>query len=472
MKTLAARERRWRIGFFVVATVYVAYLLLDLLGRAVAQFGQIVAVVFLAWLLAFVLAPLVALLTSRTRLSRGAAVGIVYGVALLVGGVLLFYTVSAAGAQVGDLATHFPETRTRIIATLQGWQSSVSFGRFQPDLVTLFNDVQRQAGGLGSSIAQAIPSVTVSVIGALVLVLILSLYMVADSATILAKLNRVVPQRYEEQAAIFERTVARAFGGFLRAQVLLAAIQAVLTVGVVIGAGLPYGVLITLAATLAMLIPFFGPPLALLPPVLATAIYRPEWILPVGLLLLVTQTVIVNYLQPRLMRDALGMHPILVLVGLLVGAQIAGLWGALFGIPVIAVANVFFNYFVNLRTIEETLEVDTETILDEVRDEAPDATAEQLVALAAERAEAAHEEARATGEPALGTVSGELRASAEEIRRAASDQTGAAREMKSASSAVQDSARSLQESTGELKSAVEGLGGERPPGERSGDPAQ
>jgi len=46
------------------------------------------------------------------------------------------------------------------------------------------------------------------------------------------------------------------------------------------------------------------------------------------------------------MRGALGMHPILVLVGLLVGAQVAGVWGALFGIPVIAVLNVFFNYFV------------------------------------------------------------------------------------------------------------------------------
>jgi hypothetical protein len=53
--------------------------------------------------------------------------------------------------------------------------------------------------------------------------------------------------------------------------------------------------------------------------------------------------VVVNWLQPRLMQGALGMHPILVLVGLLVGAQVAGVWGALFGIPVIAVLNVFLN---------------------------------------------------------------------------------------------------------------------------------
>jgi hypothetical protein len=44
------------------------------------------------------------------------------------------------------------------------------------------------------------------------------------------------------------------------------------------------------------------------------------------------------------MRGALGLHPILVLVGLLLGAQVAGVWGALFGIPIIAVIWVFVSY--------------------------------------------------------------------------------------------------------------------------------
>jgi putative heme transporter len=96
------------------------------------------------------------------------------------------------------------------------------------------------------------------------------------------------------------------------------------------------------------------------------------------------QTVLVNWLQPKLMREALGMHPILVLAGLLVGAQIAGVWGALFGIPVLAVGNVFFNYLVDLRTIEESPD-DLEEAIEEARQEAPDATHEELVAMAADR---------------------------------------------------------------------------------------
>jgi predicted PurR-regulated permease PerM len=175
-----------------------------------------------------------------------------------------------------------------------------------------------------------------------VLILILSLYMLMDSERIMSKINRAVPRRYSDELALLERSVARAFGGFLRAQIILAVIQAVLVAIVGTVFGIPYLFLIGTLSSLAMLIPFFGPPLALIPPIVGAWIYTDGFV-PAALILIVAQTLIVNWLQPRLMQGALGMHPILVLVGLLVGAQVAGVWGALFGIPVIAVLNVFVN---------------------------------------------------------------------------------------------------------------------------------
>ena len=389
------REQRWRFAFFVLGAVYLGLLVVDfLVNRVLTGFSQIGLVIFLAWLLAFVLSPLVDVASRRFHLRRGAAAALVYAGALLVGGSLLFYSLTVTAAQVGQLADTFPQTRATIQTTLRGWQDAVSLGPFEPDLVQLFADVERTVSLAGTSMISKAPGVTLAVVGALLLVIILSLYMVADADRIMAKFNRIIPTRYEDHMEIFERTVGRAFGGFLRAQVILAAIQAGLTLAVALIAGLPYAFLVVAASALAMLIPFFGPPLALLPPVVATAIYAPGWLLVVAPLLLVSQTVIVNYLQPRLMREALGMHPLLVLVGLLVGAQVAGVWGALFGIPILAVANVLFNYLVNLRTIEEIPEVDSAAILKQVRRESPDASPEAQMAIAAERAEEAHEDAQ------------------------------------------------------------------------------
>lgn len=449
----ARREQWWRSAFLVIATIYVSLLLIGLLVRILGGFVQIALVLFVAWLLAFVLSPVVSALHRRLGWPRGVAIGVVYAATLLVSGFLLFYAASSIGASVAEMTEDYPQTRGRIEATLRGWQAAVSFGRFEPNLVSLYGDVEDTAVRIANSALGDVPQVTVAVLGSLVLVIILSLYMLADSQRILDKLERVIPSRYTDEVEILERTVSRAFGGFLRAQVILAGIQTALTVAVVVLVGLPYGFIIGAASALLMLIPFFGPPLALIPPIVATLIYEPQWTIVVAPLLLAVQTVLVNYFQPRLMREALGMHPILVLVGLLVGAQVAGVWGALFGIPVLAVLNVFFNYVINLRTLEET-PVPAEEVIEEVRREAPGAPTEELVARAADRVEDEAEEVEEAAEASAAAAASEEAASSD-LRAAAGDLRSAAGEQRSAAGQITESAEDLRE-------VVDRLGEERP----------
>jgi predicted PurR-regulated permease PerM len=317
-----------------------------LVAAFLGGFSQIILILFLAWLLAFVMSPVVRFLDEGLPLPRSLAVVLAYAGALLVFGFVLFSVVSSITREVGQITEEFPETAVRINTTLAGYQTSLGLDPDQVNLVQLFESAQRQVGTIAGDIfdqAEVVAGATLATLGSLVLILILSLYMLLDSERIWAKINRAVPRRYSDELDILERTVARAFGGFLRAQLILAAIQAVLVTVIGVAFGMPYLFLVGTLSTLAMLIPFFGPPLALIPPIVAAWIYVPEWFLPIAIILVAVQTIVVNWLQPRLMQDALGIHPILVLVGLLVGAQVAGVWGALFGIPLIAVVNVFLN---------------------------------------------------------------------------------------------------------------------------------
>ncbi|HLE88984.1 MAG TPA: AI-2E family transporter [Candidatus Limnocylindria bacterium] len=343
---LGQRERRWLLAFLVIGSAYVGLLLLERVLVVMGGFSQILLILFLAWLLAFVMSPVARLFSERLGLPRGVAVGVAYLFALVLLGTVLFTTGAAITQQLAQATDEFPETALRIEATLAGYQSGLGLDRFDIDLVALFQSAQDQLGNLAGAIfdqAQEIAGATLATLGSLFLILILSLYMLADSDKLLAKLNRVVPRQYSDELQILERSVARAFGGFLRAQLVLAVIQAVLVAVVGTAFGIPYLFLVGTLSALAMVIPFFGPPLALIPPIVAAWIYTPDSFIFSTVILVAVQTVIVNWLQPRLMRGALGMHPILVLVGLLVGAQVAGVWGALFGIPVIAVLNVFLN---------------------------------------------------------------------------------------------------------------------------------
>jgi predicted PurR-regulated permease PerM len=359
-------ERRWLIVFLGLGSAYFGFLLAERLLGFVGGFGSILLILFLAWLLAFVMSPLVAGLQRRLDLPRPVVVVGAYLLALVVFGFVLFYTGAALTQQVAELARNYPQTEADILATLASWESGLQFGRLQVDLTDLYAGAVSELGRIGRDIvesAQEVAGVTVAALGALFLIVVLSLYMLMDSHRILGRLRAAVPRRYTDEAQLLERSVVRAFGGFLRAQLILAAIQAILVAVVGTIFGIPYLFLWGTLSALAMLIPFFGPPLALVPPIVGAALFAGGVAIPVAVILFVVQTVLVNWLQPRLMRGALGLHPILVLVGLLLGAQVAGVWGALFGIPIIAVIWVFTSYVV-FRTLPNAALPETERLAD------------------------------------------------------------------------------------------------------------
>jgi predicted PurR-regulated permease PerM len=86
-----------------------------------------------------------------------------------------------------------------------------------------------------------------------------------------------------------------------------------------------------------MMIPFFGPFVAWVPPVLVAILLKPDALVGTAIVVGVGWVLVMNALQPRIMATSLRIHPIVVLGSVLVGIKIAGIPGAIFGIPIAAV---------------------------------------------------------------------------------------------------------------------------------------
>jgi predicted PurR-regulated permease PerM len=350
------RERRWLDAILVLATVAVGFVVAQSFANLFFYFGDIVLVFFLAWLLAFILSPIVARLIAHVPwLPRVAAVVFVY-VALL--GLLSVLFVVVAQALVGSISEFIagvPQLARDLPAILAPWQERLrSIGLGQVDLVTqaeaFLSNLNAYAAQLVGPLQQ-LAVASLGAIGSLLLVLILSLYMVADRDRILSFLFRVVPPAYAEEARLLETSVARSFGGFLRGQAsigLAYGIIAALTCGFF---GLGFLALTATASGVLMAIPFFGPFVSWLPPVLVAIVLKPDVVIPTLIVMLVGWFIVMNVLQPRLMSDAVGLHPIVVLGSALVGSKVGGIGGAIFGLPITAVvSSFFFHYLGRTRT--------------------------------------------------------------------------------------------------------------------------
>jgi predicted PurR-regulated permease PerM len=107
--------------------------------------------------------------------------------------------------------------------------------------------------------------------------------------------------------------------------------------------GLPGAVLLGLIAALTEAIPIVGPLLGAIPAVLVAATVSPELAVIVAIIYLILQFIEGSVLVPMVMRNTVGISPLLVLVSLLIGGAVGGIVGALLAVPVAASVEIVLS---------------------------------------------------------------------------------------------------------------------------------
>ncbi len=346
------RDRRLVSAILVLGTIVLFFVAVNLAASAIGFFGDVLLAFFLAWLLAFIISPVVTRIVDLIpRLPRVLATVLVYTliVALLV--FLILVIAQALSNSITQFAASLPNIRANIgniVAPTEGWLDSIGLG--QVDLATqalaLLDNLDEFAAQLIVPL-QSIAVASIGAIGTMLIVFILSIYMVIDRDQIMAFLFRLVPPSYAEEARLLQTSVARSFGGFLRGQALMGIVYFTIALATHLGLGLEFTALSSVSAGVLMAIPFFGPFLAWAPPILVALVTKPDVLLPAIVIMGAGWMVVMNALQPRIMQGAVGIHPIVVLGSVLIGSKIAGIPGAIFGIPVAAVVSSFFFHFLH-----------------------------------------------------------------------------------------------------------------------------
>ena len=339
-----------------------------LLIWAVAGAVRHVLFLFLvALLIALLLNPLVRGL-GRARIPRGPAVAFVYlafaavvALAILALATVVVQQTRTASHRVDNYFTadsgHPPQTGAeQDLGRFQGWLdrhhlSSVHVehqGRKFLDQVGT-NDVQnyttralRWAEGAGVAV--------VTLLFDALLVVVVSIYMLLDMQRLTDAVDRRFPPRGRDGLIV---RMESAVASYVKGQFLLS-----LIIGLSVGVGLwifgmvglmpngqKYAAAFGAWAAFTELIPYVGPWLGAIPPVLYALVQHPISAVWVALLFLGIQQLEGHVIVPRVMGHTLRLHPLLVIFGLLAGGEIYGFPGILVALPLLAAGRAAWEFF-------------------------------------------------------------------------------------------------------------------------------
>nr|MBC7245449.1 AI-2E family transporter [Chloroflexota bacterium] len=302
--------------------------------------------------LAYIMLPFINWLDDHVRTSRGRrwvrtlSVIIAYALTVYIVLAVLTSVIPPIGAQVGSLLQRLPDFARNVYRAapdlVQGWLDV--YNTIVPENIRLAiqhsfeSTVQSLIRTLQTGIFKGVNVVftTVSFVLGLIVIPLWMFYILRDEPEIRAQFYRLVPDAYREDVRNLLHLIDVVLGAYLRRQLFLCLSVAVLTTIGLLILDIDSALLLGTLAGVFEVIPVLGPLLGAIPAVLVTLATSPSKLLWVVLLAIIVQQIENYLLVPQIAQGTFRIHPALAILALVIGNEVAGIWGVILCLPLIA----------------------------------------------------------------------------------------------------------------------------------------
>lgn len=313
------------------------------LARIIGLTSSVVIPVAVALLLAALLMPVTVFFNHKLKFPRGLAAlaTVVGGLAVLIG--LLYF----AGNQVVSGMQDLSGQVSAGLAQIQSWLSTgpLAGAQFDQAIQQARTWLENNAGALTSGAVSGAVSAGNFLVGT-VMMLFALFFFLSDGDRMWAWFVRLTPKGIRTPIHEAGRRSWVTLSSYVKTQVIVAAVDAVLIAGGAAVLGLPLVVPLGLIVLFSAAVPVVG---AVVSGALAVvlALVVKGWVSALIMLgiILAVQQIEGNLLQPILMSKAVSLHPLATILGVAVGSYLYGIVGALFAVPIMAVVNTAGLYF-------------------------------------------------------------------------------------------------------------------------------
>ena len=353
------------IAIYITAKSIALLLAVAALVWIIANFSGILVILFVAILLAVAITPLVTRL-EELRIPRAIAIVISYVGLFALLSIVIAVLVPVLIEQINQLSENLPTLTQTVLDLPNKWIAPYfpSFAqRFQ--LNNLAQQLSEQlgllVGGVGTLLVGVGRTLTSLILNGL-LVLVVGFILTADAQFAPHFIARFFPPAHRATATKLAREMGERLGHWVRAQLLVCLFYG-FCFGIGLGLlGVPYAFALGLAAAFMELIPYVGG--AIVTAIaMVVALSSSIWLaLGVLIVYLVIANIEANIVYPKFVGESVGVHPLVIIIALFIGAEARGVTGALLAVPFTVVLQVLFDKF--YRFAEEPVPVPVDVPLE------------------------------------------------------------------------------------------------------------
>ena len=286
---------------------------------------------FLVLVLVAALSPLVDKLSTKIPRQLVVAILGLILIGILIGAGYLF--IPPLVSEVKQLAINLPIISSKLGPVYRSIQTYL--GSYQESLLNLSSQINGLASGIFSTTIGL-----VSGIFAFLMVVVLAFYMLVDKKMINDYFyNFFAPEKREKVADILGKISVK-MGQWLGGHLLLMLIIGTLDGIALMILGVPYALILAIWGGLTEIIPYLGPWLGIIPAVIIAFTISPLTALFVAIAFIIIQQLESVLIAPKVIGNAVGLSPVIIILSLLAGAKLGGLLGVLVAVPVAATISV------------------------------------------------------------------------------------------------------------------------------------
>lgn len=339
---------KWKNIFKLIGVAILISIIVTLF-RKYPILGSTTFSIFVSILMAYLLNPLVNKLEKR-KIPRYLGTAMVYlGLVLIFVG-LGFLVLPSLTKQISDFISNLPQIVNQTIDWLVRTLNNLGVKND-----TIYNEIERFGTSFLQEYSSTLLNSSTNLVGALsgslnkiislILIPIITYFLLVDKEKIFKLVKENFPSKYYKEASGLYLEINLAMSAFVRGRILMAVFVGIATMIFLFAIGVEFAFVIGMITMIGDIIPYIGPFLGFLPAIIFALIESPIKALWVGAMFLFIQWAENNILAPKLLGKSTGIHPLVILISIIIGGGMFGIWGMILSVPFVSLVIIFFNFF-------------------------------------------------------------------------------------------------------------------------------